>query len=81
MVTLSLVMTGWGAKSTTCSFRLTRLATRSIKGTLIWTPTPQVVWYAPRRSTTKARDCCTTWMLVISRIRMMTPIAARMYGI
>ena len=55
MVTLSLVITGWGAKSTTCSFKITRFATRSMKGILKWTPTDQVSRYAPRRSTTRAR--------------------------
>ena len=32
MVTLSLVITGCGGKSTTCSFKITRFATRSING-------------------------------------------------
>lgn len=34
IVTLSFVMTGCGGKSTTCSFKFTRIATRSINGTL-----------------------------------------------
>ena len=34
IVTLSFVITGCGAKSTTCSFRRTLFATRSINGTL-----------------------------------------------
>ena len=38
MVTLSRVMTGWGGKSATCSFRLTFLATRSKKGILMCRP-------------------------------------------
>ena len=32
MVTLSLVMTGWGSKSSTRSFKETRFAMRSMKG-------------------------------------------------
>ena len=43
IVTLSFVITGCGAKSTTCSFKTTFFATLSINGSLIWTPTPQVV--------------------------------------
>ena len=34
IVTLSFVITGCGGKSTTCSFKFTRIATRSINGTL-----------------------------------------------
>ena len=34
IVTLSFVITGCGGKSTTCSFKLTLLATRSMIGTL-----------------------------------------------
>ena len=52
MVTLSLVMTGWGGKSTTCSLRETTFATRSRNGTLKWMPTPQTEWKAPSRSMT-----------------------------
>ena len=42
MVTLSFVITGCGGKSTTCSFRLTFLATRSTNGSLKCTPVPHV---------------------------------------
>ena len=59
MVTLSLVMTGWGAKSATCSFKDTFLATRMRKGTLKCRPTFHTVWNAPKRSTTYALDCWT----------------------
>ena len=54
MVTLSFVITGCGAKSTTCSFKRTRFATRSINGTLKWIPTFHVSRYAPSLSTTIA---------------------------
>ena len=46
MVTLSLVMTGWGSKSATCSFRLTFFTTRSMNGSLKCIPTPQTLWNA-----------------------------------
>ena len=52
MVTLSLVITGWGSKSATCSLRLTFFTTRSMNGSLKCRPTPQTLWKAPRRSTT-----------------------------
>ena len=42
MVTLSRVITGWGLKSTTCSFSETFLATRSMKGTFMWKPAVHV---------------------------------------
>ncbi len=49
MVTLSLVITGWGAKSTTCSFKDTFFTIRSTKGTLNFTPSFQTVRNRPRR--------------------------------
>ena len=52
MVTLSLVITGWGSKSATCSFRLTFFTTRSMNGTFRCRPTPHTEWKAPSRSTT-----------------------------
>ena len=52
MVTLSLVMTGWGSKSATCSFRLTFFTTRSMNGSLKCIPTPHTLWKAPSRSMT-----------------------------
>ena len=42
MVTLSRVITGWGGKSATCSFRLTFLAIRSMNGILTCRPADQV---------------------------------------
>ena len=75
MVTLSLVITGWGGKSTTCSFREMFLAIRSMNGILKCRPTPHTPWKAPSRSMTKARDWGTTRILAArmartSRIRM-----------
>ena len=43
IVTLSFVMTGCGGKSSTCSFREMRFATRSMTGILRWNPAVQVV--------------------------------------
>ena len=85
MVTLSLVMTGWGGKSTTCSFREIFLATRSMNGILKCRPTPHTPWKAPRRSMTKARDWGTTRMLAArtartSRIRMTGMIILIMFS-
>ena len=50
MVTLSFVITAWGSKSTTCSFKETFLATLSRIGILKCSPTLQVSLYPPRRS-------------------------------
>ena len=44
MVTLSLVITGCGLKSTTCSFKETFFATRSKNGSLKCRPVSQVAW-------------------------------------
>lgn len=41
-------------------------------------PLPHTALKEPRRSTTNALDCCTTWMLLTTRIRIRTtstPIA------
>ena len=52
IVTLSLVITGCGGKSTTCSFRETFLEMRSMNGILMCRPVCHVSLYVPRRSTT-----------------------------
>ena len=71
MVTLSFVITGCGAKSTTCSFKRTRFATRSINGILKWTPTFHVSRYAPSLSTTIACACGTMRIQETKISRMM----------
>ena len=52
IVTLSLVITGCGLKSITCSFKETLLATLSMKGTRKFIPTFQVSLYPPSLSIT-----------------------------
>ncbi len=52
MVTLSLVMTGWGGKSATCSFKDTFLTTRMTKGTFTCGPWFHTAWNWPSHSTT-----------------------------
>ena len=82
MVTLSLVITGWGGKSTICSLSETCFAMRSMKGILTCMPVCQVALYAPRRSMTYAFDCGTilTFITTIAmrktarNIRMMPTI-------
>src|SRR5262249_12516948 len=57
---LSEVMTGCGAKLTTCSRMSTLERTRSTKGTSTLKPGVRVRWYLPSRSTTSIRCWGTT---------------------
>ena len=75
IVTLSLVITGCGAKSTTCSFNETTLAILSKNGILTWNPVCHVVRYAPSRSITYAFDCGTILRFAITIINAITIIA------
>src|SRR5574344_1110485 len=75
IVTLSFVITGCGAKSTTCSFKITFLATLSIIGTLKCIPTDQVHLYPQSRSITNACVCGTILIHDDKSIRITTMIA------
>ncbi len=69
MVTLSLVITGWGGKSITCSLSETLPAMRSMSGSLKCSPTSHVPLYPPSLSITYALACGT--------IRMFGTMSAR----
>ena len=74
---LSSVMTGCGAKETTCSRRSTFARIRSTNGTTVLSPASSVRLYEPSRSTTYARACGTTRTARTSESRATAPTAAR----
>ena len=74
------MMTGCGAKSATCSFMRTLLATLSISGTLKLMPGFHVVQYLPKRSITQALPCG-TMLMHIARIHKISTISIRINNI
>src|SRR6187431_1325420 len=69
---LSLVMQTWLGTSRGISFSECRYATRSMKGTRIFSPGVSVAWNLPRRSTTQAFCCGTTLSERATKIAAIT---------
>ena len=77
IVTLSFVITGWGGKSATFSFKETVAILLSIIGIIKWIPAPRVLLYLPNFWTITVVAWWTTTIDLITKIRIISAITDR----